>query len=218
MRAALSLFVLMMGLAACSPALLRATPQRSYQIIEQVVVDDFAHIGRWDRYDADALRIGVLDGSLEINSSLPNYVWTLDRREQSNSVIQVTTTYLSAYEKGIYGLICRASPQNDGSGYFFLVSADGAYSIRRGAGSAIDALVPWQNGGGLRRGQATNELRAVCIDDYLALYINGEFVADVRDDRYRSGFTGLAAALAPRAAAEDRVFLRFSDLRIFSAR
>ena len=37
-------------------------------------------------------------------------------------------------------------------------------------------------------------MRAVCMGDYLALYINDEFVADATDDTYSTGQVGLAAS------------------------
>ena len=205
-------------LAGCVGGLFQAQPERGYTIIERIVAEPFTAAGRWDTYDNEMLRIQVVDGSLELFSRLRNYVWSLDGRVQRDVVIQVTASYLSPFAQGIYGVMCRAGAQNDGSGYYFLVSADGAFSIRRGAGSAVDSLVPWQNTPLLRQGQTSDDLRAVCIGDYLAFYINGEFVADVRDSFYQSGYTGLAGALIPRTAEDDVLLLRFSDLNIFSAR
>lgn len=53
----------------------------------------------------------------------------------------------------------------------------------------------------------------MCIGDYLALYVNGEFVAETRDDYFSRGFTGLSAAVVK----DGDVDIAFDDLTVWEA-
>jgi hypothetical protein len=87
--------------------------------------------------------------------------------------------------------MCRAHPLDNGIGYYFLITADGQYGIRIGEGSRIRVLVPFTSSSAIRTGKASNTIRAVCVDDYLAMYINDQFVAETRYDWLQEGYAGL---------------------------
>lgn len=101
----------------------------------------------------------------------------------------------------------------NGDGYLFLVQGSGSYGIFRSRGRTITPLVNWTASDHINRGPASNELRAICQDDYLALYINGEFVADATDDTYTSGQVGLAASASNRLGVQ----VEFDDLVVREA-
>ena len=82
----------------------------------------------------------------------------------------------------------------NGNGYLFLIRGEGAYAILRARGRNITPLVNWTESAVINQGPGRNTMRAVCMGDYLALYINDEFVADATDDTYSSGQIGLAAS------------------------
>jgi len=110
-------------------------------------------------------------------------------------------------------VVCRASAGEDNaSGYYFLIGGDGSYSIRKGRDD-IDALVSWARSDVINRGAGSNTIRAVCMGDYLALYVNGEFIADAHDNTYRGGFVGFVAAAAEGTIVE----IAFDNLRIWEA-
>ena len=111
-------------------------------------------------------------------------------------------------------MLCRASANNDGDGYYFLISGDGYYSIRRGATERVDGLIDWTQTDVVNQNRGINRIRAVCIGDYLALYVNGQFIADTHDTRYTDGYTGLTAAVAEDGAVD----ITFDDLTIWAAR
>jgi hypothetical protein len=118
--------------------------------------------------------------------------------------------------------MCRVNAE--GEGYAFLISSDGFGAIaavikgssERGSLNLIDE---WSENDAINPGQSENTIRAVCIDDYLALYVNGEFVGDVEDERFAdSGQAGLIAGLLvenPDEAGE--VIIEFDDLRVSTA-
>lgn len=75
-------------------------------------------------------------------------------------------------------------------------------------------LVDWTTSDKINTGPALNTLRVVCLGDYLALYINGEFMGDAIDDTYTRGQVGLAAAAASRLG----LTVEYDNLTVSQAR
>jgi hypothetical protein len=98
----------------------------------------------------------------------------------------------------------------EGDGYLFLIQGAGAYSILRARGRDLQPLVQWTNSAAINQGPVKNHLRAICVGDYLAFWINDKFVADVTDDAYLGGQVGLAAS------SSDRLGIRvdFDNLQV----
>ncbi len=91
----------------------------------------------------------------------------------------------------------------NGDGYLFLIQGGGSWGIFRARGRDLFPLHDWTPSELIQRGPGgLNHLRAVCADDYLALYINEQFVADVADNSFASGQVGLAASAYSRLGAE----------------
>ncbi|MBI5670989.1 MAG: hypothetical protein HZC41_23595 [Chloroflexi bacterium] len=103
---------------------------------------------------------------------------------------------------------------NNGDGYLFLVEGTGRFAIMRARGRNVVPLVDWTSSDKIRKGPAQNTIRAVCLNDYLALYVNGAFMADAIDDTYTSGQVGLVAAAASRLG----VTVDFDNLTVSEAR
>jgi hypothetical protein len=102
----------------------------------------------------------------------------------------------------------------EGDGYLFLIQGTGSFAIMRARGRDVTALVDWRTSDKINVGPATNRIRAVCAGNYLALYINGEFMADVTDDSYASGQIGLAASAANRLG----VRVEYDNLSVYEPR
>lgn len=103
---------------------------------------------------------------------------------------------------------------NNGDGYLFLVQGSGRFAIMRSRGRSITPLVDWTDASVIEKGAAFNRIRAVCLGDYLALYINGEFVGDATDDTYAAGQVGLVAAGASRLGVQ----IEFDNLSVSESR
>lgn len=86
----------------------------------------------------------------------------------------------------------------EGDGYLFLIQGTGSYAIMRARGRDVVPLVNWTASDQIHAGPGSNHLRAVCAGNYLALYVNEVFMADVTDDTYTRGQVGLAASAANR--------------------
>lgn len=141
-----------------------------------------------------------MDAQVELGHALTTT--TRDFRDTSVTVRLAsaelpTDTHISA------GVVCRAD--TDGNGYYFLVSDSGRASIQAGYPDEPDdlvRLVDWTPVPSMLPITDENLLTGVCAADYLALSVNGVFVADVRDDRFRDGLLGLAIAGSVGADAD----------------
>ena len=116
-------------------------------------------------------------GSPEIGSA---------NRYFNDVVIDVDATQISAPSNNhnSYGVGCRM--QGFG-GYYMFISGDGRYGIAKVNKGAYDWLVEWQESTAIHQGNATNHIRAVCAGDYLALFVNGELLAEARDTLFMRG-------------------------------
>jgi len=151
----------------------------------------------WEYYEEEAIFLRVEDGRYRMTTGSNGYIWGLNDFGHSNVMIEVETKQLSAELDNAYGVMCRADRSNNGDGYYFFISGDGFYSIRYAVNNAefIDPLVEYAFSDAINQGQAHNHIRAVCADNYLALWVNDELVAETRDGRISGGYAGLAAAV-----------------------
>jgi hypothetical protein len=98
----------------------------------------------------------------------------------------------------------------EGDGYLFLIQGTGSYAIMRARGRDVVPLVDWTTSEHINVGPGSNHIRAICAGNYLALYVNEQFLADATDDTYTSGQVGLVASAANRLG----VRVEFDNLSI----
>src|SRR5690606_24941757 len=112
-------------------------------------------------------------------------------------VIQVTTEQLSREDNNGFGIMCRAATANNLDGYQLWISGDGYATIFgfENDGEDYFEITAWTATDAINQGRDTNEVVAVCVADYLALFVNGELAVEGYDDRYSEGVTGFAAAV-----------------------
>ncbi len=108
----------------------------------------------------------------------------------------------------------KDNTSNNGDGYLFMVQGNGRYAILRSQGRKITPLVNWASSSLVNSGAAQNRIRAVCMGNYLALYVNGQFVADTSDDLYSKGQVGLVGASAGRTG----MTVTFDNLSVYQAK
>lgn len=102
----------------------------------------------------------------------------------------------------------------DGDGYLFLIQGTGSFAIMRARGRSVVPLVDWTVSDAIEVGPGRNHIRAICAGDYLAMYVNDQFVGDATDDSYSSGQVGLVAS----AANVLGVRVEFDNLIVSEAR
>lgn len=213
------LFVLMVWVAAsCAAgcgALPTAKPSEGYALGETVTRVEFNSPTDWEQYVHPDQKVDfqIVDGEYRAKAWDGGFMWVTHTPEINDSVIEVETTQLSDYRNNAYGVMCRAAPTDNSNGYYFLISGDGNYTIRRGAVDEVHALIPFTYSSAIRQDKGINRIRAVCIGDYLALYVNDIFVAETRDDYFHHGYTGLTAAVVK----EGNVDIAFDDLTVWKA-
>ncbi len=206
-------------LAACG----NSAPSQKVQEGALLLRVDFQEPGQWEegRYPADAedptAVLALEDGRYRIDyraEDAASLTWGLGGGAYENVIVEVTTEQLSAADDNLYGVGCRMATDERGdvSGYVLLVSGDGHYGIAELSRRSLDFILEWHQTDAIHQGQATNTLRAVCVEDYLALYVNGEFLGEAKDSRYaRSGQIALVAG----AAKGVSVSVAFDDLAVY---
>ncbi|MCC6616984.1 MAG: hypothetical protein IT320_26165 [Anaerolineae bacterium] len=209
------LFFLALAAGLALTACMRANGSRSFEIGDLLLDEDFTSSSAWETYSDPSRQIDlrVVDGEYRIEAHDEVFMWGLNAQIQTDVVMEVEAEQLSTYSDNAYGVMCRADPSADGDGYYFFISGDGYYTIRRGAGGEVTPLIQWTPSAAIRQGQQRNRIRAVCIEDYLALYVNDQFVDETHDRLYHSGVAGLAAGVS----AGGDVVATFDNLLIYAA-
>jgi hypothetical protein len=108
----------------------------------------------------------------------------------------------------------EAPSYGEGDGYLFLIQGTGSFAIMRARGRNVVPLVDWTVSDKINIGPARNSIRAVCAGDYLAMYVNDQYVGEATDDTYQSGQVGLVAS----AANVLGLRVEFDNLSISEAR
>jgi len=170
---------------------------------------------RWETFalPGNQALFQVRDGAL-YGAVIPNrgYIWSLSQDYYRNTTIELTIQPARAGQGSGFGLMCRANA--DGDGYYFVISSEGHFAILKATPAAADPqpLIPWHAHPALHPGVAVNRLRVHCVNDYLALWANDQFLADARDPDYGFGQLGLTVG-----AVGEAVWVSFDDLLIYEA-
>ncbi|MBI5666393.1 MAG: hypothetical protein HZC41_00175 [Chloroflexi bacterium] len=196
-RSLLGLILLLVSLypAAAQDGLTLLLPDFGIVQGRRLSVETFDRTTSWERYaGVNGVELGVENGVYRAYTMNPGYVWGLNRSEHTDVILEVEVTPLTPNYQNGFGLVCRADTTNNGDGYYFMMTPSGYYSIQKGQGNGMLPLVDWQRSSAIRPEIDHNLLRAVCVGNHLALYINNELVAEVDDSAYRSGYAGLSVA------------------------
>lgn len=202
-------------LAGCGPG--PALPPPAGPAPGALLLEDlFTAPGDWDTFALQGARAQVENGGYRLTTTLMQFVFGRHAATYQDVILEAEAYWLPDHEDGLYGLLCRSG--RNGKGYYFLISADGHFSIRRSGGQSVEALVAWQASAAILRGSRRNLFRVVCAGERLALFINGQFVAETTDALYRAGAVGVVTALprpAPAGALADVVF---DNVRVWALR
>lgn len=163
--------------------------------VSSKVIVSFDGTDAWGHHsNSSGAQLDIENGVYREYTPNSGYVWGLNAQEQTDGVTDVQITPLTIYTDVGAGIMCRADVSDNGNGYYFMINPNGYYSIRIGQGSDIAPLIDWQRSKAIHTGIDQNTIRAVCLGDHLAMYVNDELVASVVDDTYSSGYAGLAVA------------------------
>ena len=194
-----------------------------FEVGETILTIDFADEASFETgdYEEAGASLSIEDGRYRLMQAGERtaYIWGQGGEEAANVIVEAVAAPQSDFANNLYGVMCRVNAE--GEGYAFLISNDGFGAIAfadKGAGtqSSLSFIFDWVESDAINEGQAQNTVRAVCIDDYLALYINGEFVGDVEDTRFSDpGQVGLIAGLFIESGDESgEAIIEFDDLTV----
>lgn len=147
--------------------------------------------GTWSRggatvdYHGGGLRILVSEAQSDY--------WSVAGQKFSDASITVEAIKMDGPDDNDFGIICRY--QDKENFYMLVISSDGYYGIAKmkGGQHSLIGADQLQYSDVIARGQAVNRLRADCVGSKLALYANGQKLADAEDVDFPSGDVGLIA-------------------------
>ncbi len=208
-----------LGLAACGSD----DPDKEITTGAELLRVTFDAPDDWEtgRFPADtddpAAELVIDEGRYQVNyraDRSASLTWGAGGEAYEDVVIEVDIEQLGGTDDNLYGVVCRFVENDDGSasGYALLISGDGHYGIADLSRRSLDFILEWHQSDAIKQGQAQNTLRAVCVDDYLAVYANGEFLGDVRSDDYqRAG----QVALVIGTTGNQTVSVAFDNLTVY---
>lgn len=205
------LLIAMAMMSACQAD--EASPTVTYQLGDLLYRNDFDDPRTWESFGYLQTQFGISQGVYTAISPGGGYIAVSNDHLHDNAVLEVTAEQFSTQENSSYGIICRANPQQNSVGYYFLISASGRYGVRIGETDRVKVLVPWTAHPAINRGTATNHLRAVCLDDYLAFYVNDQFLVEARYDWLTSG----NMALVVNSPDSVEIAVQFDSVTIHQA-
>lgn len=178
---------------------------------DQIYSEPFDAPAHWDEFvGANGVEVRVQNGTYRAYTPGEGVVWGLNHTPHENVMLEVEAVPMTMFVENGFGLMCRADPANNGDGYYFLVTGTGYYSIQVGQGDHIEPLIDWTVSDAIHTGIDSNTVGASCVGERLALYINGEPVAETLDTTYTAGYSGIAVAGTVNGAD-----VAFDNLRIY---
>lgn len=198
-------------LVGCQPAPTDGPSRRAFaRPARTVYYFQQGNAASWQVFTApdSAALFRISDGALE-GSVLAErgYIWSLNGVEHDDVIVSADVQLTQGAPGSALGLICRADAR--GNGYYFLIANDGSFSISVGtdARNELFQLVPWQASSAIRPGRQLNALRIVCVENYLALFVNQVFVAEAFDDEFQRGQLGVTVG-----GVEQTAWARFDNI------
>jgi tetratricopeptide (TPR) repeat protein len=142
-------------------------------------------------------------------------VWALPGRIFTDARVVVQVTKDGGPDDNWFGLMCRVQGTTQtGNFYVLMISSDGFFGIGKKSGDTLSLIGQEKMllHPAINKGDATNEIVAICAGDRLALYVNGEFVVETTDAEYTSGQVGILAG----TFAEPGADILFDDFTVYA--
>lgn len=165
---------------------------------EPLFQDDFdSPHGGWGADQREEFERGYEEGEYFIELHELNwFAWAYPGVQFDDVSVEMDVYPASGSQDGHFGVLCRYVDVDNF--YYFSISADGYYAIfRRVDGGGLEVLTGDGSGmipsPAIRTGGQTNRILAVCDEDDLSLYVNGELLEAVTDDTHARGDVGLGA-------------------------
>ena len=184
------------------------------ELDDVLLIETWDSAGEWDEIDGDDFTIEVDDDQYLIEEDSENLVWGVNRTEHDDVVMHVEIERLSDGEESFFGMMCRIDPDDINNGYSFIFSSEGRYSIGYWDGEYNSLVGDIFEDSNDIDDDDSYEMTVVCVDEYLAFYVDGELIDEVEDDTYDEGYAGMAAV----SRDEDGLEVAFDNLVIWEGK
>jgi hypothetical protein len=146
----------------------------------------------WDRATSDGIT-DYADGYYRMRQRSRRDIWANPGLSFTDVRLEVDASKVGGDDNNDFGLICRYQDSNNF--YFFVISSDGYYGIGKVKGGqqfliGMESMPPSEK---INQGNASNQLKADCVGNTLALHVNGEKLTEQTDMDFASGDVGLIA-------------------------
>ncbi len=177
--------------------------------------DDFSDPDSgWPSSSSEDSVVGYRNGQYRIDVKSPNWeTWAYAGEDFGDVIVEVDITKVRGDDTSDFGVLCRY--QDKDHAYQFAIGADGYYQIFRWEPGDEKMLLgdgEWLSSKAIRQGNATNHLRAECVGNTLALYVNGTLIGVVHDDAYTHGDIALAVGTYDHGGTD----IRFDNLVVYA--
>jgi len=173
--------------------------------------DDFSDpASGWGASSHETYVRGYQQGRYLMQIDIPDwFVWVTAGRTYEDVAVEIKVRSEMVADNH-YGVFCRYT---DGQFYYFAISSDGYYAIFYH--NKDGELLPLTGKAMLRSALihtdgSENRLSAVCEGTRLTLYVNGEQLAEVEDERLERGDIGMAAG----TLRQGGTIVWFDDLKV----
>jgi hypothetical protein len=146
-----------------------------------------------------------------VNTDIESYI-SIPHLQFTNTRIEVDASKIAGPDDNDFGIICRFQDENNF--YFFEISSDGYYGIGKYINNQLTLLnnTKMQASEIIHQGNASNHLRADCDQSNLVFYVNGQKLAQISDNDFKSGDVGLIAGTF-KTSGTDILFDNFTVMK-----
>ena len=174
--------------------------------------DDFENqLSGWEVGNYTDGAVGYQNGAYFVEATEDSLtIWGAANRNFSDLIIDVESTQITTPldNNNDYGVACRV--QENGDGYFLLISGDGFFSIMIGKDDTFINLVDWQPSDIIHQGNTSNNIKASCVGTSLELTVNGTLLAQINDSTFTNGDIAMTATTYGDAPVE----IHFDHLKV----
>jgi hypothetical protein len=208
------LIVVILWTAGCSGCIRAPATQLRQPLGPRLIYQDEFNLQNraWTAEVIGQGEAGIYDGVFRVMITSPNSeAWAVPGLNLGDARIEVDAIRTRGDRNNRFGLICRFEPPSNY--YVLMIGSDGYYGIGKVKGTTHQLLgspVMLSNDI-IPPGTQYMQLRADCIKDSLALYVNNEKIAEVYDSEFTSGDVGLIAG----AYSTPGVEVFFDNFRVY---
>jgi len=123
-------------------------------------------------------------GKLSATSATTNegYIWYLTYLEFENAYLEAKFDVKNCSGDDQYGLVFRAADYFDGLAYYYTVTCNGQYDLRRWNSSGSSLMLGMPSNNAINSGSnQTNTLGVWVKDSVIRLYVNNQYLTEITD-------------------------------------